>query len=229
MFNAYAFPRPPLTQSQERFVLERHYSGCLVEGHKISIKFVPMASGMIGVSVIGHPPLTGLGSSCLLGNERPGYFGLSDINLSSARLVCMVASYSTETYCEGFSVALEPGMADVIRPALEPLGRIAARSAAIVQRMDALKLARAPDGGSYLHMHDFAASVVARIVLDLQSPETATREEALDHFAGNDAEFMADFADDQVQRLLSTAGSPSSMSWNTRDAQSTVQIDQSSD
>lgn len=185
------------------------WAGYVVDGTDISIRLVPMSNGLISVSVIAHPALTGFRESCSLGgSDAAHYFGLCGITISPSRLDCMAASDCAPIYREGFSVVLELGMADAMRPMLEPLARVAVVSAAIARRVDAIKLARDADRGTYAHMHDFGANVVARIVLDGVTPERAIEREAEVHFAGKNEEFMADFADDQVQHLLATAALP---------------------
>lgn len=190
-------------------VVVRAFCGYLVDGREIGIRLVPSSStGRIGVDVIAHPAVTGFSQSCRLGGDGPSEFGLGGIKVQPARLDCMATDDVVPFYRQGFSVVLEVGMADKILPILQPLARVAVVSAAIARRMDALKLSRAPDRGSWAHAHDFAADVVASIVLDGLSPDQAHELHAAQHWAGKDEEFMADFADGQVQCLLYTARIP---------------------
>ena len=105
-------------------------------------------------------------------------------------------------YRAGFSVILEVGMADLIRPHLASLARISVVSDAIERRLDALM------DGPHSHMHDFVTGLVARLVLDGDALPQAMAQEIASHWAGQNAAYMAHFEDEQIQVLLATAVPP---------------------
>ena len=95
---------------------------------------------------------------------------------------------------------LDLGMAESLKPWLPKLANVAVIAGSIQHRVAALM---SPDGIG--HMEEFISNVVARVILDGSSPADAVSTEAVEHFAGKNAKFMASFSDGQVQAHLDAA------------------------
>jgi hypothetical protein len=183
--------------------VHRAWSGIKIEGEEIEIRVIPNAYGKLGIDIVALRSITGFDRDSRL-TESASDFAPGEVTVADARLDCFAASSSVPYYREGFTVVLEPGMAQCLREWLPKLIRVAVVAQA-VERTISFQLGRPIN-----YMIDYGNEIVALIVLDRWKPSDAIEWAAKQPMAGaRDAEFVAQFQTETVQHLLATALLPS--------------------
>lgn len=178
----------------------RFFAGLLLTGERFELELVPSVDGCISVRVRGMPTATGLREACMMGDsEARRSYHRSEIEVGDSMLSCMAGDrlvVPSRLYREGFSVAISPEQARVLRAELPRLELVAVIAMAIAGRLR--QILPAP----LEHKLDFAANIAARVVLDAVTPADALRMEATLHFAGKDSPFCAAFGDPEIVQIL---------------------------
>lgn len=180
------------------------WDGVYIAGQLIGLRLQPDASGRIGISVLGLPASTGFDRPCRLSScEELPVFAPAEIQLYDTRLDCFAADPYAPSVRTGFTLELEPGMAQLLRVWLPKLEAIAAASKAISEKFSA-QLPPPID-----HMLNAITSVVRRILLDGWDVNHSVAYEREHGIWREQSEFMALFdAEDIVKdlRALSKQG-----------------------
>jgi hypothetical protein len=180
--------------------LQLHFAwaGIEISDAHLGVVVVPRADGRLTLRVIGYPVLTGLDDTVnLLDAEGRHEFPANAVGLNGHDLVCLAPQERVPALRQGFTLALAPAMASFLAELLPRLARVAALAAPVAQRVATL-LAPAPSD----HGLDICAELVATLLLDRKSVDSALIVVGQDHWAGRDPAWQAAFADPQIRQLL---------------------------
>lgn len=196
-----------MIQGNEPALAVRRHAGIEVEGQGITIEIQPCADEnsngpLVSVNVIAKPALTGFDRGCRLSHELHDDFTLDDISVDDALLTCLAPSPSAPAYRQGFSVALESGMAALVRQALPRIARVSALASAAVRAVG--ERMPPPDDGAlclWPHHRDIIKQLVADVLLD-GSEFGRMLEVELAPYTGDETPFRAAITDPAVRRLI---------------------------
>jgi hypothetical protein len=183
--------------------VHRMWSGIQVIGEQFSIALYPSWRGTLSVVVTAYPPVSGFDRAVRIGeSERRYEFRASEIVVADNRMDCFAPSEYAPFFHEGFWLTLEPGMAPYLRNWIPQLA-VAANACEALESAISAKLFRNVD-----YLMDFAGEIVARIVLDGQTPQDVTmRQKECGHSCAGwaDLEFVAQFKQEYVLQTLDDA------------------------
>ncbi|WP_198173291.1 hypothetical protein [Cupriavidus sp. USMAA2-4] len=149
--------------------VERYMAGISITGERIGLDLHPdmepggAGAGAVRIIATGAPEATALDCWSALGHaESRGTFGPQEIRLAGDELLCMAARVpGVPQYREGFSLALEPGMAQALGQWLPRLQGASALAKAVLAR-----LAERSGREAWPQEAELVAEVVSRRVLD---------------------------------------------------------------
>jgi hypothetical protein len=180
--------------------VQRRWSGIYVEGQEIGIELLSRADGTLAVDVIALPAITGFKEASRLSAERRVDCMPHEVVVSDARLDCFAADHIVPYYRSGFTLALEPGMAQELRKWLPKLTATASVSKAVATQFQ--KQLSEP----IFHLLEAIAYVVARIILDRWTVEDSIAFERKEGRWKGETAFMNQFDSEAVRTLLDSAG-----------------------
>lgn len=136
----------------------REWNGIYIEGQQIGLRVHPRAEGTIQVDVIALVEITGFARGCRVSGDEHLEFAPGDITVHDTRLECFSADSLVPFLRKGFTLDLEPGMAQVLRDWLPKIFRVAAAAKAVA---DIFSEQLPPP---IYHMLDAITAVVKRVV-----------------------------------------------------------------
>jgi hypothetical protein len=177
--------------------VSRAWNGIYIEGERIGLQLQPYADGRIGVSVTGLPSITGFDRPCRLsGDDSVPYFAPAEIAVHDTRLECFAADQYAPVLRAGFTLELEPGMAQLLRAWMGKLTAVASASKALADTFSA----QLPP--PVHHMLESVTAVVARIVLAGWNVDHSVAYEREHGTWGGEHGFMAQFDEEGVRQAL---------------------------
>jgi hypothetical protein len=193
--------------------LALHFAGAGFElaSARLGVTLVPTASATLRLGVTGYPALTGLAEPCeLLEAPVSAEFALADITLDGDKLSALAPDPLAPVLRQGFVLALDAGMADVVRAWLPRLGHVALQAQALATSVEATldPEARAKMGeqaGAQAHGLALCTEIVAEVVLDAQSPAAALAAAQREHWADAAEAWLLALATPEVQEQLAAA------------------------
>ncbi|MGG7604652.1 hypothetical protein [Massilia sp. BKSP1R2A-1] len=180
--------------------VSRYCNGIYLEGQQVALQLHPLAEGTISVSILGLPSITGFDRRCTLLNDATPSFTPSEIKVGDTRIDCFAVDRFVPALRTGFTLELEPGMAQDLRAWLPKLANVAVASKAVADEFT--KHVPPP----IYHMYGAITSVVSRIVLDGWAPDHSVAYEREHGIWAREEEFMAQFDTAEVSQYLSTLG-----------------------
>lgn len=177
----------------------RHFNAIVLTGQQLEIVFTPTKYNTINIRVWSLQDLHRADRRARLGQFETRYgYPAAGITLSSTKLLCLVSDRLSSFLKEGIEIQLEPGMAPLIARWLPKLTLVAATT----KQLDELLL-------DHAEFHEFAANVVARVILDHMSIENALiSETALGTPGANNQVFLKHFTTPAIVAVLEANAGP---------------------
>lgn len=160
--------------SLKELEMVRHLAGLEIRGRLVAIGVYPRCEARdddaagVGVSVTGLPVMTGFDQACrLVSDGMPTSFSVRDISVDETLLSCFAPAPRAPVYREGFTVALERGMATLLRNALSRIAQVSLVSRRVVALVERLMPQKPNEGRRpYPHQRSVIEGVVADVLLD---------------------------------------------------------------
>lgn len=201
-----------MTVQDDAAVAVRVHAGIEIEGTDITIGIYPCsdegADGVPRVSVVvgGQPALTGFKQPSRLSSDIHNEFTLNDVRVDDDLLTCLAPSPHAPIYRQGFTVALEPGMAALVRQALQRVEHVSAVTAAAVRAVESLMPTRDESGPRlWPHHRSVITHVVADMLLD-RSDFNQMLDVELAAYTNDETAFKTAMNDRAVRQLIESAG-----------------------
>ena len=151
-------------------VLKVHaiWTGVQISDRRLAVIVTPNGDGRLMLRLVGYPRLTGLREPCSLLDTEARYYRPEDIALADDRLVCLVPSARAPALRQGFTLALDPAMAQMVAAWLPRLARVAE----LTQQLHELVAALMAPPPSASVMNE-CAQLIAKLLLDREPIKAA--------------------------------------------------------